>query len=103
MVGLFNLVQQVADVVIVQARANAELTCPDLEGLRSEILPPGVEADPEDFINNLLQRLPRAAHFRVELGFDIIVQCQSGSHTVMLPARHHDVEMFPAKGIYELF
>jgi hypothetical protein len=51
-----------------------------------------VEPQAEIFIHDVLERPTATSRFRLELGGNIIIQSESGSHALMIAARHHDVK-----------
>jgi hypothetical protein len=51
-----------------------------------------MQTDAKQAVHYLLERLARPVCFRSELGGNIVIQCQGGSHTLMLGCRHDDVK-----------
>jgi hypothetical protein len=53
---------------------------------------PARQAAPQHVIDNLAKGSPGSPRFGLELRGDIVIEAESGSHLLMLSARHHDVK-----------
>jgi hypothetical protein len=83
---------------IVQSKPWSQV--PEIADARLESLPGRGDASirqaaSQGFVDNVAEGPPSAARFRLELGRHIVVQGESGSHILMLQARHHDVNKRP--------
>ena len=88
----FYLFQELADVVQAQPRPQrAEIARLHHKAWGSLAGAPGVQPQAQVVVHGLLERLSRPLDFRLQLGGDIVINRQSGSHTLMLYNRHPDV------------
>ncbi len=76
----FELFEQLADIVVIDARppaessgANLELSCPGDLALK-------VQGSPQEFVYDLLVGLPAFAHLLLDLCEYVIIQSQSRPH-----------------------
>jgi hypothetical protein len=88
----FNLIEQIADVVEVQTRPQiSQVPDDDLELSGALRFRPIHQTAPDRVVNDITKGPPRTSRFSPQLGRNIVIQCQSGSHVMMLMLRHHDV------------
>ena len=88
----FDLFDEIGNVVQIESRPKAsEVTGLDRERLtRRRGRRPG-PAPSQRIVDHIAEGPPRPARQGLELGGDVIIQGQRGAHTLMLMARHHDV------------
>lgn len=93
MARALDLLQQLGDVVQAQARSKLpEVPSHHFEGHTAGRGPSGGEPAPERVVDDLAKGPSGAPRFRLELGRDVVVQRQRGTHILMLSQRHHDVK-----------
>lgn len=92
MEGPFHLLQQLADVVVVEARAEAQGTRAHAEGFGGGRFPPKRQTSAKHLIHDLLERLPLLPRLLLQLPGYVFVKSECGSHIMMLSAKHHDVK-----------
>jgi hypothetical protein len=97
----FRLFEQVGDVVQRQSGPQvAEVSGHDLEGLTWPGARPCQEATAQDLVDSLLEGPAGPAGLRFELGRDVFVDGERGSHILMMRERHHDVKRPHGPGGY---
>ncbi len=87
----FDLLDEFRDVVVAEARAQAQGSRPDYERPGRLQLRSRSQALAQKMVYHLLERLARAAGFRSELCGHILIESQCCSHVLMLYREHRDV------------
>ena len=85
MAGAFDAIEELGHIV----EGDSGLDVPEiaglyLEGLRRRGDAPGREAPTQDVVDHLLERSTVTSRFRLELGRDVVIKGQRGSHIMML-------------------
>ena len=94
--GLF---EQLGDAVQRQAGAKlAQVASLHLEGFSRWSDPPALQAMPQDVVHRISEGPARSPCLGLQLGGDVLVQGESGSHAAMLGSRHVDVKRWPSRG-----
>ena len=90
--GTFDLLQELADVVELKAGAQAEIPRWDAKRFRRRRLAARGQASTQELVDGFLEGTAGASPLRLELGENVVVEGQGGSHIMMLTACHHDVK-----------
>lgn len=80
---------------VVEREAGAQCTeVPglDTEGLARRLERALDEAAAEVLVHHLAEATPRPANLRPELRRDVVIECECGTHIMMLLNGHHDVK-----------
>ena len=80
----FELLEQIPDIVVTEPGLQSKGPGLDLEWFCGLEIPLCTQPESEKLVNRHLERFSGAPHLGLELGRDIIVQCQSRSHMLML-------------------
>jgi len=93
MARAFDLLEEAGDAVETDSRLQlSEIARDYLERNGRSGSTPGLEAAPEHVVDDVSKCPTGTARFRPEFTGDVFVEGERGSHTMMLPRRHHDVE-----------
>lgn len=95
MAGCFELLQQFSEVVVVQSLLQIDRAGFDREAL-AVWRAPGKQARRQVSIHQLPAGLARTARLDAQLGGDIVIQGERGSHILALKRSHQDVKNAPA-------
>src|SRR2546426_12500398 len=80
-----GLLEQLADVVQAEARSQfPEIADLDTERLSRPSRTARVHADPQELVDDLLERPSGPPHLRLELGRNVFVEADGGAHVLML-------------------
>jgi hypothetical protein len=79
-----ELLEELADALERDARPGVEASCADLERRRCQFHRAAGEAQPQEFINDLLERSSAPACFRFQSRRNVFFERQSRSHIKML-------------------
>jgi hypothetical protein len=85
-----DLIDEVADPVVVEAGPHAQWAGMDPEGGGGRRLAAAAQGDPEKVVHQLLERASGAAHLRLELGRHVVIEGKCRTHILMLAYKHHD-------------
>ncbi len=86
-----DLFQQIAYAVVTEPRPETQVARHDAERAAALPLAARAQGRPQQVVDDLLERPPRAPDLELELRRDILFQCQGRSHIMMLTMRHYDV------------
>jgi hypothetical protein len=90
--GSFQLLEKFADIVEAQPRLEtAEVSRLHLERGRRPVST-ALETGSKRFVHDLFESAACASRLGTELRFNIVIECQSSAHELMLGTKHHDVK-----------
>ena len=90
----FNLVKHLRDVVQIEPGPPATQVADfNLEGLPRPRRGRGGQTSAERLVDDRAERPPSPSRERLQLGGDVVIQRQGGSHILMLTVKHHDVKV----------
>ena len=89
----FDLLQKLADVVVIEAGTLSHIARLDPEGRLLFFLGILNRAFPCKEIQHFFEALARTAHFRLHLGGDIGIEGDGGTHGGIIRLKLHDVKI----------
>ena len=98
----FNLVKHLRDVVQIEPGPPAPQVADfNLEGLPRPRRGRGGQTSAKRLVDDRAERPPSPSRERLQLGGDVVIQRQGGSHILMLTVKHHDVKgANPRRALY---